>query len=163
MAADRRVVVAERFALGDPEHLPDQVETRDLLRHRVLHLQAGVDLEEGDGAVLPDQELTGPGPDVAGLGQDGLGGGVQAVDLLRRQERCGRLFDELLVPALQRAVAGGDHHDVAVRVGQALRLHVSGAVQVALDEALTATEGADRLAGGGLEEVGDLGPARGRP
>ena len=52
----------------------------------------------------------------------------------------GRLLDQLLVPALQRAVPGGDHHDVAVGVGQALGLDVPRAVQVALDEALAAAE-----------------------
>jgi hypothetical protein len=39
----------------------------DLLGDRVLDLQAGVDLEEGDGAVLADEELAGAGAVVAGL------------------------------------------------------------------------------------------------
>ena len=63
----RRVVVAERLALGDAEHLPDQVEPGDLLADRVLDLQPGVDLEEADGAVLADEELAGARADVAGL------------------------------------------------------------------------------------------------
>ena len=161
MAAQLGVAVAERLTLGDPEHLGDQVETRHLLRHRVLHLQAGVHLEEGDGAVLADQELARPRPDVAGLEQDRLRGGVEAVDLLRRQVRRGRLLDELLMAALQRAVPGGDHHHVPVGIGQTLRLDVPGAIQVALDEALAATERTDRLPGGGLEEIRDLGQLAG--
>lgn len=115
------VAVAEFLAVGDAEHLADQVQAGDLLGDRMLHLEPGVDLQEGDGAVLADEELTGAGPpDVPGLGQDRLGGGVEPVDLLRRQERRRGLLDQLLVPALQRAVAGGDHHHVAVAVGQAL-------------------------------------------
>ena len=57
---------------------------------------------------------------------------------------------------LQRAVAGGDDDDVAVGVGQALGLDVAGLVQVALDEALAAAERGDRLAGGRVEQLGDL-------
>ena len=67
VAADLGVVVAELLAGGDAEHLADQVDAGDLLGDRVLDLEAGVDLEEGDGAVLADQELAGAGADVAGL------------------------------------------------------------------------------------------------
>ncbi len=56
--------------------------------------------------------------------------------MLGGQERGGRLFDQLLVPPLQRAVPGGHHDHPAVLVGQALCLHVPRALQVALDEAL---------------------------
>ncbi len=58
--------------------------------------------------------------------------------------------------ALQRAVAGGDHDDVAVGVGQALGLDVPRTVEVALHEALAAAEGGDRLAHGGLVQLVDL-------
>ena len=58
--------------------------------------------------------------------------------------------------SLQGAVAGGDDHDVAVAVGEALRLDVARAVEVALDEALAAAERADGLADRGLEQLGDL-------
>ena len=63
---------------------------------------------------------------------------------------------QLLVAALQRAVAGGDHDHVAVLVGQALGLDVARLVEELLHQALTASEGADRLADGGVEGVGDL-------
>ena len=67
VAADLGVVVAELLAGGDAEHLADQVDAGDLLGDAVLDLEAGVDLEEGDGAVLGDEELAGAGADVAGL------------------------------------------------------------------------------------------------
>ena len=140
MAADLRVVVAELLAGGDAEHLADQVDAGDLLGDAVLDLEAGVDLEEGDGAVLADEELAGAGADVPGLAQDRLGGLVERGDLLVGEERRGRLLDELLVAALQRAVAGGDDHDVAVLVGQALGLDVARLVEELLHEALAAAE-----------------------
>ncbi len=77
MAADLGVVVAELLTGRDAEHLAHQVEAGDLLGDAVLDLQAGVDLEEGDRPVLGDEELAGAGADVAGLGQDRLGGLVE--------------------------------------------------------------------------------------
>ena len=67
------VVVAELLAVGDAEHLADQVDAGDLFGDRVLDLEAGVDLQEGDRAVGADEELDGAGADVAGLLQDRLG------------------------------------------------------------------------------------------
>ena len=110
---------------------------------RVLDLEAGVDLEEGDRAVLADEELAGAGADVAGLAcRIALDALVELGELLLGEERRGRLLDELLVAALQRAVAGGDDDDVAVLVGQALGLDVARLVEELLDEALAAAEGA---------------------
>ncbi len=156
VADDQRVVVAELLARGDAEHLAHQVEAGDLLGHGVLDLEPGVDLQEGDGAVLADQELAGAGADVAGLAQDRLAGLVEPGDLVVGEERRGRLLDELLVAALERAVAGGDDHHVAVLVGQALGLDVARLVEVLLHEALATAERRDRLADRRLVELGDL-------
>ncbi len=122
----------------------------------MLDLQAGVDLQERDRAVLGDEELARPGAVVAGLGEDPLGGGVELADLLLGEERGRGLLDELLVAALQGAVAGGDDDDVAVLVGQALGLDVAGLVEELLDQALAATERRDGLADRGLVRLGDL-------
>ena len=148
--AQLRVVVAELLAVGDPEHLPHQVDAADLLGDRVLDLEPGVHLEEADRAVGGDEELAGARADVARLAQDRLRRVVELLDLRVGQERRGRLLDQLLVPPLQRAVAGRDDHDVAVRVGQALGLHVPRPVQVALDEALAVAERRRGLAHGRL-------------
>ena len=161
MAAQRGIVVAEFLAVGDAEHLQHEVDAADLLGHRVLDLQPGVHLEEGDGAVLADEELAGTRADIAGLDQDGLAGLVELGALGVGEERRGRLLDELLVAALQRAVTGGDHDDVAVAVGEALGLDVSGTVEVALDEALAAAEGRHGFTGGRLEQFGHLGEVAG--
>src|SRR5574340_525921 len=125
----------ELLAVGDAELLAHQVDPGGLLGDRVLDLQAGVDLEEGDGVAL-HQVLDRAGTVVAGLAADGLGGGVDPRALCVGQERRGGLLDQLLEPALQRAVAGADHDHVAVLIGEHLRLDVPGLVQVLLDETL---------------------------
>src|SRR5690606_36348834 len=103
-----------------------------------------------------DEELAGSRADVADLLEDRLRRGVEMGVLLLGEERRGCLFDELLVAALQRAVARRDHDDVARGIRQALRLDVTRLVEVLLHEALAAAEGCDGLAGGGLEQLGDL-------
>ena len=107
-------------------------------------------------AVGADEELAGAGADVPGGGQDRLGRPHQLGVLRLGEERGGGLLDELLVAALQGAVAGGDHDHGAVGVGQALGLHVARVVQEPFDEALAAPERGDGLAHRGLEQLGDL-------
>ena len=149
--------IAQRLAVGDAEHLAHQVDAGDLLGDRVLDLQPGVDLEEGNGAVLADEEFAGAGADVAGLfaGSPWTPRGARSSCCVG-QERRRCLLDQFLVAALQRAVPGGDDDDVAVGVGQALGLHVPGPVEVALDEALAAAEGGDGLADGRVVQLRDL-------
>ena len=149
------VLVAQGLATGDPELLAHQVQARDLLGDGVLHLQARVDLQEGDGAVLTHQELARPGALVVGLAKDRLGGLVEPPVLFLAQERRGGLLHELLVAALQRAVPRGDDDHGAVLVREALGLHVAGSVQEALHEALAAAERGGGLTHRGLVELGD--------
>ncbi len=151
----------QRGALGDAELLADEVDAGGLLGDRVLHLQPGVDLQEGDRPVVADEVLDRARAVVARLPADRLRRGVDGLALLFGQERCGGLLHQLLVAALQRAIPGADDHDVAVLVGQHLRLHVPGAVQVALHEALAAAERAHGLPGGRLEQFRDLLPGAG--
>ena len=134
-----------------------------LLGDRMLDLEAGVDLEERDRAVLPDEELTRAGADVLRLLEDRLGRGVELGDLVVGQERRGRLLDQLLVAALKRAVAGRHHDHVAVLVGQALGLDVPGLVEIALHEALPATERGDGLADRGVVDARRPRRGCGRP
>ena len=132
---------AQGFSRGDPELLLDQVDPGGLLGDRVLHLQAGVDFEERHGAVRRHEEFHCPGAGVAGFPADCLGGVVNLPPLLTAEERRGGLLYQLLVPALEGAVAGSYDDHVAVGIRQDLRLDVAGTVQVALHEAFTPTEG----------------------
>ena len=150
VTAQNRVLLLNLLAAGNTELLTNQVQTGNLLGDGVLHLQSSVDLKEGDSAVGADEELTGAGTLVASLTQNCAGRLVQALVLLSAQVGCGCLLNELLVTALQGAVTGGNHHNVAVRIRQALGLNVAGRIQEALDEALTATERRGSLANSGL-------------
>ncbi len=146
----------ERVAVSDAELLADQVDARGLLGDRVLHLQTGVDLEEADQPVLADQVLDGAGAVVVRFLADPLGRLVDLLALRVGQKRRGRLLDQLLEAALQRAVTGARDDHVAVLVGDHLGLDVARLVQVALHEALAAAERRDRLAGGGVKKLGNL-------
>src|SRR5699024_10945272 len=102
------------------------------------------------------QELAGPGTDVARLAQDRLRGGDQLRVLLGGQVRRGRLLDQLLVAALQGAVAGGVHLGVAVHISPTLGLPMARGIEVTRDEALPTTEGGDGLTHRGVEQLAHL-------
>ncbi len=72
------------------------------------------------------------------------------------QERCGRLLDQLLVAALQRAVPGAGDDDVAVLVGDHLCFDVARLVEIALHVALTAAERGRGLAHRRLVQLRNL-------
>ena len=123
------------LAGGDAELLADEVDAGDLLGDGVLDLEAGVDLEEEELArVVVDQELDrarrrvpdGPGQAEGGLAHRGAHG---LVDHRRR-----RLLDDLLVAALDRALALAEVHEGAVAVAEDLDLDVAGPGDVALEE-----------------------------
>jgi hypothetical protein len=48
------VVIAQGLALSDAELLSDQVNAGYLFGDRVLDLESGVDLQEGNGSILGD-------------------------------------------------------------------------------------------------------------
>ena len=147
---------AEGLAVRDAKLLADQVDPGDFLGHRVFDLETGVDLEEGDIALRPDEELAGAGADIPGALEDGLGRAQQLGVLLVGDEGGRGFLDELLVATLQRAVARRDDDDIAVHVGQALGLDVPRVVEEAFDKTLAAAEGGDRLPDGAVIQLGDL-------
>ncbi len=156
MAAGQRVSGCQTLAPGDPEHLPDQIDAGHLLGHRMLHLEPGVDFEEGDCAVGPDEELTRAGPDIARVPENVLGRLVEHRGLFLIQERRGRFFDQLLVAPLQRTVPGGHHHDRAVAIGEALGFDVARPIDVALHETLASPERRACLAHRRVVQFGNL-------
>ncbi len=134
--------VAERHA--DLER--DEVDAGDHLGHGVLHLEARVHLEEVELAVLVDDALDRAGIDVAGLLRQGHRGVADPCAQLVVDDRRGCLLDQLLVPALDRAVTFAEEGDVAAGIREHLRLDVVRAVDVALEEDLGPAEVRLRLA-----------------
>ena len=141
----------EFLARGDAELLGDDVDAGDDLGDGVLDLDAGVDLEEGDGAVLRDDVLDGAGAGVADLLADGAGALDDALALGVSEPRGRGLLDELLEAALRGAVARAEHDDVAVGIRDDLGLDVARVGEEFLDVALGAAEGLAGLAAGGVE------------
>jgi hypothetical protein len=99
----------------------------------MLDLQPGVDLQEEELATA-DQEFRGARRVVANVAsgrQRGLAHGFAQPGIQRRRRR---LFDDLLVAALDRALALEQMHQVAVPVAQDLDLDMAGVAEPALQE-----------------------------
>ena len=135
--------VAERLAVRDAQLLAHQVDAGHRLGDGVLDLEPRVDLEEEELArVVVHQELDRARGVVAerpGEAQRRLAHGLaqRGVDPGRR-----RLLEDLLVAALDRALALAEMHEVAVGVAQNLDLDVTRARHVALQEDAVVTEAA---------------------
>ena len=129
------------LALGDEDLGPHQVDAGDHLGDGVLHLDAGVHLDEVVGAALVHQELHRAGGDIAHVA-----GHLHRVliellpGLLGHAEGGGKLH-HLLVAALEGAVPLEQVHHIAVLVAQDLHLDVLGLHQVLLDEDVLVAEG----------------------
>ena len=100
----------------------------------MLHLEAGVHLEEHECPVRGDQELGRAGVHVVrGRGHLHRGGpegpAERGVD-----GRSWRLLDELLMPALDRAVALAEPHDLTEGVGDDLDLDMPGGLNEPLHQ-----------------------------
>ena len=131
----------------------DEVEAGDHLGDRVLDLQARVHLHEVETAVLLGDELHRAGPRVRDRLRRGHGGGADL--LLARRSSAPGLLDDLLVPALHRAVALEKMHDVAVRIAEDLHLDMARALQIALDQHPVVAERGLCLALGRLQRGGE--------
>jgi hypothetical protein len=135
----------ERMAGSHAQLLGHDVEAGDQLADGVLDLQARVHLHEHDAALARAQELDRARADVADLARRARGHGPELGALGDRQQRAGRLLDQLLVVALHRAVALEEVHGVAVAVAEHLHLDVASTLEVALEVERAAAEGRRRL------------------
>ena len=160
MAGERDVVLCESQLLTRPDpQLPlDEVDSRDLLRDGVLDLEAGVHLHEEElvRTVRGHDELDcARTPVVDGLrGVDGGLPDAGAGGLV--EQRTGRLLDDLLVAALQRALALPQVDDVPVLIGEHLHLDVARGEHQPLEEEGVVAEAACGLASGRGERLGQV-------
>ena len=160
MPGQRDVVLTQRqpFSGADEQLQLDEVDAGDFLGHGVFDLQTGVHLHEEElvGTVGADDELDGAGSDVA-HGLRGLAGGLADAGSGRLVEQCrGRLFDDLLVAPLQRALTLAEVDDVAVGVGHDLDLDVARGGHESFEEESVVAEGARGLTAGRLQRFGQL-------
>ena len=158
------IFLAERewFAGGDLDLLLDQVDAGDHLGDGVFDLDAGVDLDEIEVVVGVDQELARARVDIAGGPGQSDGGLAQLGAHVQRQGRRGRFLDQLLMAALQRAIAVPAMHDIAVGIGQDLDLDVPGAIDELLEIDAGVLEGGLGLIAGRLQRGGESWTRRGR-
>ena len=139
---------AEGFARRDAQLFGHEVEPGDQLGDGVFDLQARVHLHEEEvaGAVAGHDELYGAGADVADAASGLAGGFADAGTGRFVEERRRSLFDDLLVPPLQRAFALAEVDDGAVLIGEDLHLDVPGRGDVAFEEEGVVAEGCRGLA-----------------
>ena len=152
-AIDPHILLLDRKLLagGDAQHLLDQVVAGDHLGHRVLNLQARVHLEEVEITLSVDDEFDRAGAVVlhGACERDGLF--AHRLTGLGREEGRWRLFEDLLVAALDRAFALVQVDDIAMLVAEHLDLDVARLVDEFLNENAIVTEGGDRFGTGSLE------------
>src|SRR5207237_2957314 len=111
---------------GEPDLLPDDVDTCDELAHRMLDLEPAVHLDKVEPALRADQELERAGVPIADRRAGSLDGALHPLPGVV-VERGGRgLLDQLLMPSLDRALALAERQHSSVRVAQHLDLDVTG-------------------------------------
>ena len=150
------VALATRaLAVGDADLLLDEVDARDELRHRVLDLDAAVQLEEVEVAAV-DHEFGRPCAAVTDGAAERDRGVAHRLPELVVDRRRGRLLEHLLVASLDRAVALAERDDGAGGVGEQLDLDVARPLDVALAEDAIVSEGGSRLPARGGERLLEL-------
>lgn len=117
---------------------------------------ARVHLHEVEAAVRVEQELDRAGIDVSHAAYRLEGSLAHRLARLLVDDGTRSLFDELLVPALNRAVALAEVHGVAMRIGNDLNLHVTRTADEFLEVDLVVAEGVGRLGARGDEHLLEL-------
>ena len=152
------VLLPERQLLprGHQDLRLHDVDAGDHLGHRMLDLYPRVHLDEIELALLV-QELEGARAAVADLAA-GLGAALADADaLLHRDQRRGRLLDDLLVAALHRAIAVAQIDRIAVFVGEHLDLDVARGFEKLLHVHRRVAESGLRLLPGHRDRVDQRG------
>ena len=165
LTRDRLLVqpqLGQRGAGRDAQLGDDQVPLGDLLGDRVLDLDPRVHLDEDVLPPLVEQELHGARVDVADVRGEGHRVGADPAAQRRVQVGGRGDLDDLLVPALHRAVPLVEVHHVARRVGQDLHLDVPRVDHGLLQEHGGVAERRLGLAHRGLDRLAQL-PRLGHP
>src|SRR5947208_6156229 len=122
----------------------------------MLDLQTRVQFDEVEALVGTEQELEGSGVPVADRLRGALGGRFHRSARLGRDARRRRLLDQLLMAALDGALALAESQHAALRVGKHLDLHMPRRANELLDVEAGVSEGRLGLGGGGPERALEL-------
>ena len=114
----------ERRSRGDAQLLADEIDPRHHLRHGMLDLKPGIQLDEVERPVGAEQELEGAGVPVADRAARALRSGFHRLPRLVVECRRGRFLDQLLVAPLDRALALAEREHAALAIGEHLDLDV---------------------------------------
>ncbi len=157
MAARRgRVAQREGQSISDTKLFHNKICGSRFLGHRMLDLEACVHFQECERTIGPEEELDRPGAGITGRPANRCRGRVNRGPLGVREKRSGGLFDQFLIPPLQRAVAASHHHDVSMMIAKDLRFDMPRTIHEAFDETLVTPECGHRLAPRGVQEFGNL-------
>ena len=155
--AVHRVLREWQWLPGSDAQLPfDQIQACDHFRHRMLDLQAGIDLHEMEITVWPDDELDRAGVDVIDRMRGSNRSLAHARTQFGREKRRGRFLNHLLIPALRRTFAFAQMDDVAVRIAEDLEFDMPRMCDVTLQQYTIAAERILRFALAGFQCGGEL-------
>ena len=116
----------ERGATGERELEPDEVDSHDLLGHRVLDLEPGVGLDEVRASRFVHEEFEGAEAGEPGRPGQRQRGRDDACSRIGVEVRSGRDLDDLLPAPLEAAFPLAEIHDPAGTVAGHLHLDVPG-------------------------------------
>src|SRR5579884_239882 len=135
MAAQIQDVAADRDVLtrGCQYHLPDEIDTGYSLRDRVFDLNPGIHLEKVKLPRLGQQKLDRSGAGVIDAARRPYRHFTHPRSQLAIDRWTGRLFDDLLVAPLHRAVPLTEMDQVIVTIAENLNLDVPRIGEVALE------------------------------
>ena len=140
---------------GDADLLQDQIDVGDHLGHRMLDLDAGVHLDEIELAVLVE-ELDRADAEILQIAHrlgDRLADHVAGGGVERGR---GAFLPDLLMAALQRAVALAEMDGVALAVAEHLDLDVARPLQIFLEIDRVVAEGGLGLGARGRERLREI-------
>ena len=135
----------KRLALRHPELQPHEVDPGHGLGDGMLDLNARVHLQEIELSLLVEQEFDGARPDIADRLGGADGGCAHAHSKFLRDRRGGRFLDDLLMAALDRAIALAHVDDRTLFVAENLHLDMARADQRTLQQQPAVAERALRL------------------
>ena len=146
----------EPLAGGDPDLFLHDVDAGHHLGDRMLDLQPGVRFHEIEAAVGIHQELEGAGVGVLHRLRRVDDDAAHLAAHLLGERRRRRLLDQLLMAALNRALALAEVHDRPVLIAEDLELDVARRLDVLLDVDVADAERRLGLPLRGLDRVRQL-------